>query len=64
MQALRESGTSADADYADRSLKGQLTYGQKHALATLVLAADGWTLRRKGELDVPVSDVGHLKEIL
>lgn len=64
VHALREAGTSADTDYAGRSLKGQLTYGGKHARATLVIAADGWTLRRPGELDIAVRDVDHLKEIL
>ena len=61
---LRAAGIAADTDYAGRSLKGQLGYGQKHANATLILQTDGWTLRRGGELDVSVRDVGHLKELL
>ena len=54
----------ADSDHAGRSLKGQLTYGQKRARATVVVGADGWTLRRHGELDVPVAGVAELKELL
>ena len=61
---LRIAGVAADTDYAGRSLKGQLTYGGKHAKATLILAAGGWTLRRPGELDVEVRDVAHLRELL
>ena len=61
---LRKAGVSADSDHAGRSLKGQMTYGQKHARATLVLGADGWTLRRSGELDVAVDGIDHLKELL
>jgi len=64
VKELREAGTSADTDYAGRSLKGQLTYGQKHARATLLVTAGGWTLRRQGELDIEVRDVAHLREIL
>jgi histidyl-tRNA synthetase len=64
VRALRDGGTSADTDHAGRSLKGQLTYGQKHARTTLILAAGGWTLRRPGELDVQVRDVEHLRELL
>ena len=64
VKELRAAGIAADTDYAGRSLKGQLGYGQKHADATLVLGAGGWTLRRGGELDVMVRDVEHLKEIL
>ena len=61
---LRKAGVSADSDHAGRSLKGQMTYGQKHARATLVLGADGWTLRRPGELDVAVDGIDPLKELL
>ncbi|MGH3000123.1 MAG: ATP phosphoribosyltransferase regulatory subunit, partial [Gaiellaceae bacterium] len=61
---LRKAGVSADVDHAGRSLKGQLTYGQKHARATVVVDSDGWTLRRAGELDVAVRDVDHLRELL
>src|SRR5207237_844590 len=51
---LRAGGISADCDHAGRSLKGQLTYGQKNARATVIAGPDGWTLRRPGELDVAV----------
>jgi histidyl-tRNA synthetase len=61
---LRAAGIAADTDYAGRSLKGQLGYGQKHANATLILDNSGWTLRRGGELDVTVRDIDHLKELL
>ena len=60
---LRAAGLAADTDHAGRSLKGQLTYAQKHARATVVVSADGWTLRRPGELDVAV-EPGRLKELL
>jgi histidyl-tRNA synthetase len=46
---LRQHGVSADADYAGRSLKGQLTQaGRLGATAIVVVAADGATLRRSG----------------
>jgi histidyl-tRNA synthetase len=61
---LRKSGISADLDHAGRSLKGQLGYGQKHARATVIVGADGWMLRRSGELDVAVADLDELKELL
>jgi histidyl-tRNA synthetase len=61
---LRAAGFSADMDLAGRSLKGQIGYGQKHARAVLVVDADGWTLRRQGELDVAVDGIGHLRELL
>jgi histidyl-tRNA synthetase len=61
---LRRAGISADHDHARRSLKGQLGYGQRRARATVVVGADGWMLRRAGELDVPVDGIDHLKELL
>jgi histidyl-tRNA synthetase len=64
VRELRDAGVAADMDFAGRSLKGQLGYGQRHARATLVLAAGGRTLRRAGELDVEIRDAGHLKELL
>jgi histidyl-tRNA synthetase len=60
---LRSAGFSADTDYAGRSMKGQLTQGQRRARATVVARADGWTLRRPGEQDVEV-DLDKLKELL
>jgi len=62
--ALREAGISADTEHAGRSLKGQITYGQKTARATVVVGDGGWTLRRPGELDVNVDGLDHLKELL
>jgi len=59
---LREVGLAADTDYGGRSLKGQLTYGQRHAHAVVVVAKDGWTLRRPGELDVVV-DLESLEDL-
>ena len=61
---LRAAGISADFDHAGRSLKGQLTYGQKNARATVIAGEDGWTLRRPGELDVAVAGVDELQELL
>ena len=61
---LRKAGISADSDHAGRSLKGQLTYGLKHASATVIVDGDRWTVRRSGELDVTVDGVGELKELL
>jgi len=63
VQALRDAGIAADTEYAGRSLKGQLTYGQRHAKATAIVTADGITLRRPGELDLQV-DLAQLKEEL
>jgi histidyl-tRNA synthetase len=59
---LRRAGIAADTDYAGRSLKGQLTYGGKHAHATLILGGDGWMLRRPGDLDVAVT-MAELEEL-
>ncbi|HEY4411529.1 MAG TPA: histidine--tRNA ligase [Gaiellaceae bacterium] len=61
---LRKAGISADFDHAGRSLKGQLTYGLKHASATVIVDGDRWTVRRSGELDVTVDGVDELKELL
>jgi histidyl-tRNA synthetase len=48
---LRRKGIACDADYAGRSMKGQLTQAQKRAAATAIRTHDGWTLRRRGEQD-------------
>jgi histidyl-tRNA synthetase len=63
LKELRDAGVAADRDYTGRSLKGQIGYGEKHARATLVVGST-WVLRRKGELDIEVRDVEHLREIL
>ena len=60
---LRTAGISADTDAGGRSLKGQLSYAQKNARATLIVSAAGMTLRRPGELDIAV-DEGSLVEVL
>ena len=60
---LRRAGFSADFDHAGRSTKGQVTYGQKHARATVILR-ERWTVRRTSELDVVVDGVDELKELL
>jgi histidyl-tRNA synthetase len=63
VKTLREAGIAADTDYAGRSLKGQLSYGQKHAKATVIVAPGGMTLRRSGIEDVTV-DEAQLIELL
>ena len=60
---LRAEGFAADADYVGRSMKGQISQGQKRARATLIVEVDGMTLRRPGELDVEV-DEARLMELL
>jgi histidyl-tRNA synthetase len=60
MGDLRRAGRAADTDYAGRSLKGQLTQaGRVGAHATVIVRADGATVRRSGEKDV---DFGSLDE--
>jgi histidyl-tRNA synthetase len=61
---LRKAGFSADFDHAGRSTKGQVSYGQKHARATVILDGERWTVRRSGELDVVVDGVDDLKDLL
>ena len=49
---LRRRGRAADIDYAGRSLKGQLTQaGRLGADVTVIVRADGATLRRGGKKD-------------
>ena len=53
---LRAAGISSDTDYADRSLKGQLTQaGRLGAATTVVVAAGGATIRRAGSADEAVT---------
>jgi histidyl-tRNA synthetase len=61
LRELRTNGVSADTDYAGRSLKGQLTQGQKRANTVAIRTSDGWTLRRRGEQD---RSAPTLKELL
>ena len=60
---LRGDGFSADADYAGRSMKGQIRYGERRARAVVVVTEGGMTLRRQGERDVEVDEAG-LTELL
>ncbi len=52
MTELRRAGLSCDADYAGRSLKGQLTQASRSGASTVVIAhAAEATIRRVGEGD-------------
>jgi histidyl-tRNA synthetase len=56
LAALRAAGISSDTDYADRSLKGQLTQaGRLGAATTVVVAARSATIRRAGSADEAVA---------
>jgi len=56
LRDLRNLGIAADADYAGRSLKGQLTQaGRSGARTTVILRAVDALLRRAGEQDEPVA---------
>ena len=59
---LRRSGVSADADYAGRSMKGQLTQAQRLGAETVVVAkSDGtYEVRRRGEDDRVVLTLAEL----
>ena len=64
MTELRKNGVSCDTDYAGRSLKGQLTQaGRANAELTVIVRADGATIRRAGldDVDVPLE---RLRETL
>jgi histidyl-tRNA synthetase len=53
---LRRAGRTADADYAGRSLKGQLTQaGRLGARLTVIVGPDGATIREAGARDVAVA---------
>jgi histidyl-tRNA synthetase len=59
---LRREGRACDTDYADRSLRGQLTQAQRlGARATIIVRSGGLTVRRRGQEDV---EVGTLEEAL
>jgi histidyl-tRNA synthetase len=52
---LRRAGVSADADYAGRSLKGQMTQaGRTHARTVVVVRAADATIRRAGRDELVV----------
>ncbi len=56
LKVLRDAGVVADTDYAGRSLKGQLTQaGRSGAHTTVIVGAEGATLRRQGAQDQPLS---------
>jgi histidyl-tRNA synthetase len=56
LKELRAHGVAADADYAGRSLRGQLTQAGRLGAATVVVVRpDGATLRRQGERDEPLA---------
>jgi histidyl-tRNA synthetase len=61
LKALRDGGVSADADYAGRSLKGQLTQaGRSGAATTVILRAGDALVRRAGAQD---EAVGHAEVV-
>jgi histidyl-tRNA synthetase len=54
--ALRRDGRAVDTDYAQRSLKGQLTQAQRTgARTTVIVKSDSFTIRRRGERDEDVA---------
>ena len=61
---LRALGVSCDTDYAGRSLKGQLTQaGRLGATTTVVVGADGATIRVAGGNDEQVTHDGVLARL-
>ncbi|MGZ4383983.1 MAG: histidine--tRNA ligase [Gaiellaceae bacterium] len=53
MTRLRAQGVACDADFAGRSLRGQLTQAQRLGAATIVIAGPSSAIvRRQGEADV------------
>ena len=64
MAELRRAGLACDADYAGRSLKGQLTQAGRTGARTVVIAtATAVVVRRAGEAEVVVS-LGELAATL
>ena len=56
LKDLRDAGVATDADYAGRSVKGQLTQaGRSGAKTTVILRSGDALLRRQGEKDEPVA---------
>jgi histidyl-tRNA synthetase len=56
LKDLRDAGVATDADYAGRSVKGQLTQaGRSGAETTVILRSGDALLRRQGEQDEPVA---------
>jgi histidyl-tRNA synthetase len=64
LRELRSRGVASDTDYADRSLKGQLTQAARlGASTTVVVDGDGATIRRAGQDDARVA-LGDLPEVV
>jgi histidyl-tRNA synthetase len=56
LAGLRTRGIASDTDYAGRSLKGQLTQASRvGATTTVIVRADGASIRRAGGADVEVA---------
>jgi histidyl-tRNA synthetase len=65
MARLRRQGRACDADYADRSLRGQLTQASRLNAETVVVASKGsLTIRRAGETDVEAASIEELERLL
>ncbi len=65
LKELRAAGIAADTDYADRSLKGQLTQaGRSGAPTTVIVGAGGATLRRQGAPDEPLAHADVLGRLI
>ena len=61
---LRARGLTADTEYAGRSLKGQLTQaGRLGAATTVVVDAEGATIRRPGTADERVSHAALVERL-
>jgi len=52
---LRRAGLACDTDYAGRSLKGQIGYGEKVAKTVVVWNGETAEIRRRGEPDTEVA---------
>jgi histidyl-tRNA synthetase len=62
---LRAQGLACETDYADRSVKGQLTQAQRlGARLTLIVGSDGVTVRRRGEEDLTVATIEEALQLL
>jgi histidyl-tRNA synthetase len=65
MAELRRGGISCDAEYAGRSLKGQLTHSRRLGAELTVVAGDeSATVRRTGAEDVVVALRGAKERVL
>jgi histidyl-tRNA synthetase len=65
LKELRDAGLAADADYAGRSVKGQLTQaGRSGAATTVILRRADALVRRAGAQDEPVAHADVVGRIL